>query len=295
MGLNAISPEEERFHFSMWAINKSPLIIGAALDPAKLSQASLDILENKEIIAINQDPLAKQAQLVRRDTEGEWDIWQGDLSSSRQVIGIANWRNDSQTVHLNLTTLGIASASTRDVWAARDLGTVSGSQSIDLAGHELRLWILSNIETASPLKSAAYHSAANASLTGTASVIQCPSGTCLPSGAKVAALGPGASVAFSNISSRSSGRKIVGVDFINYDYAFTTAWEWGDNTRNMTISVNGGKAKRWAVPLSGGNWMESLRLDVEVEGFVEGGGNSVVFAGFGNGTAPHLVGFEVRE
>jgi hypothetical protein len=57
----------------MWAINKSPLIIGAALDPKRLSKASLDILSNKEIIAINQDSLAKQAQLVRRNTEDEWD------------------------------------------------------------------------------------------------------------------------------------------------------------------------------------------------------------------------------
>jgi hypothetical protein len=72
VGLNALSIEEEKFHFGMWAINKSPLIIGAALDPDRLNKASLEILLNKEIIAINQDSLAKQAQLVRRNTEDEW-------------------------------------------------------------------------------------------------------------------------------------------------------------------------------------------------------------------------------
>jgi hypothetical protein len=55
----------------MWAINKSPLIIGAALDPDRLDKVSLDILSNKEVIALNQDSLAKQAQLVRRNTEDE--------------------------------------------------------------------------------------------------------------------------------------------------------------------------------------------------------------------------------
>jgi hypothetical protein len=64
----------------MWAINKSPLIIGAALDPERISQSSLAIMENKEVIAINQDALAQQAMLVRRDTEEEWDIWMGKLS-----------------------------------------------------------------------------------------------------------------------------------------------------------------------------------------------------------------------
>jgi hypothetical protein len=72
VGLNALSIEEEKFHFGMWAINKSPLIIGAALDPGRLNKASLEILLKKEIIAINQDSLAKQAQLVRRNTEDEW-------------------------------------------------------------------------------------------------------------------------------------------------------------------------------------------------------------------------------
>jgi alpha-galactosidase len=87
----------------------------------------------------------------------------------------------------------------------------------------------------------------------------------------------------------------VGVDFINYDYAFTTAWDWGDNARNASIAVNGAKGKRWAFPLSDGNWGESGRLVVEVEGFREGSGNVLFFGGFGAGPAPELVGVEVLE
>jgi hypothetical protein len=87
----------------------------------------------------------------------------------------------------------------------------------------------------------------------------------------------------------------VGIDFINYDYAFTTAWGLGDNIRNMTIAVNDVKAKRWAFPLSGGNWEESGRLLIEVDGFTQGTGNVVTFAGFGTNYAPDVVGFEVLE
>jgi hypothetical protein len=310
VGLNALSTEEERFHFGMWAISefgvrsqaeylltasedKSPLIIGAALDSTRLSKSSLAIMENKEVIAINQDSLAKQAQLVRRDTEMEWDLWLGDLSGSRKVLGIANWKNDSQSVSFDLSTLGIASAQARDVWAAKDGGAVSKTQNVSLAGHELRLWLLSDIVASSPLTST-YYNAANASTNGSARSSTCPAGTCLPTGTKVG-IDTTSNVTFPNVHAQSSGKKLMGVDFVNYDYAFTTAWEWGDNTRNMTIAINGGKAKRWAFPLSGGNWNESGKLVIEADGFVEGTQNIVTFAGFGKSAAPDLVGFEVLE
>ncbi|KAH8719190.1 alpha-galactosidase precursor [Phaeosphaeriaceae sp. PMI808] len=294
VGLNALSAEEERFHFGMWAINKSPLIIGAALDPNRLSKSSLAILENKEVIAINQDPLVKQAQLVRRHTEEEWDIWMGELSGSRRVVGIANWRNNSQSVEFDLASLGVGSAKARDIWAAKDLGAVSKTQRISLAGHEMRLWILSDIVASTPLKSAAYYNAADATRSGSVQVAKCSAGTCLPAGSKVRNINTSGKVSF-NVSAQSAGRKVLGVDFVNYDYAFTNAWDWGDNARNMTIAVNGQKAKRWAFPLSGGNWEESGRLSIEADGFVKGAGNTVTFSGFGTNFAPDLVGLEILE
>ncbi|KAF2032404.1 glycoside hydrolase [Setomelanomma holmii] len=295
VGLNALSAEEERFHFGMWAINKSPLIIGAALDEDRISETSLEIMSNKEVIAINQDLLAKQARLVRRFTEEEWDIWLGGLTGSRQILGIANWRNDSQSVSFDLRSIGVASAQARNVWSASDLGAVSGTQTIDLAGHELRLWLLSDVVTSAPLSSSTYYAAVNATRSGSASIVTCAAGACLPTGSKVGNIASNASVAFSNVSVQSDGKKIIGVDFVNYDYAFTTAWEFGDNTRNMTVSVNGEKAKRWAFPLSGGDWEESGRLIVEVDGFKQGTANDVAFSGFGTGLAPDLVGFEVLD
>jgi alpha-galactosidase len=259
VGLNALSAEEERFHFGIWAINKSPLIIGAAVDPKRLSKTSLDIMSNKEVIAINQDSLAKQAQIARRYTEEQWDIWIGDLSDSRKVMGIANWKNDSQIVTVDLASLGIASAKARDVWAAKDLGVISGVRTLNLTGHQMRLWVLSEIVAATPLSSTSYYHAANAPMSGSARPSVCPRGTCLPTGAKAGQIGANASVTFPN------------------------------------VSANGGRAKRWAFPLSGGNWNESGRLVVEVDRFKNGTSNVVTFGAFGNGTAPDLVGFEILE
>ncbi|OTB03657.1 carbohydrate-binding module family 35 protein [Hypoxylon sp. CI-4A] len=302
VGLNALSPQEEKFHFGMWAIQKSPLTIGAPPDPNLTPTTSLDILRNAEVIAINQDPLGKQARLIRRYTEEEWDLWAGSLSGSRLVLAVANWRNDSQVVEFDLAAAVNASQATaRDVWAAEDLGTVSGVQRLELAGHELRVLVLSDVvalsSSAALVATGAYYAAANGTASaGNATQVPCEGeAACAPTGSKVSLSGSGASVSFDSVAVSSSGKKLLGVDFINYDIALDSAWDWGSNTRNLTVAVNGGASKRWAFPISGGDWFESDRLVIEVDGFVEGEGNQVVFAAGGSEAAPDLVGFEVFE
>ncbi|KAI0883568.1 carbohydrate-binding module family 35 protein [Annulohypoxylon maeteangense] len=296
IGLNALSLQEEKFHFSMWAINKSPLNIGAPTNTKLTPAASFDVLKNKEVIAINQDPLGKQARLVRRHTEEEWDIWAGELSGGRTVVGIANWKNGSQTVEFDLSTVNVASANARDVWAAKDIGAISGVQKFELAGHEMRLLVLSNIVKPNtlPKSSGKYYSAADATFGGSAKEVGCNADTCLPKGNKISIPSQGATATFNSVIAGSQGTKLLGIDFINYDVALNSAWGWGSNTRNMTVAVNGGTAKRWAFPISGGDWSESDRLVIEVDGFVAGG-NKVVLAAYGDSSAPDIVGFEVLE
>jgi alpha-galactosidase len=263
VGLGGLTPTEERFHFALWAITKSPLIIGASVAGTNLPADSKAVLSNKEVIAINQDPLGKSAQLVRRHGPEQYDIWVGELSGNRKVVAITNWKNSPQTVTLDFRSVGVASAATaRDVWAARDLGHVAGPT--DLYG---------------------------AARTGSASVVTCGSGQCLPGGRKVAQIGPGASVTVMNVEAKTGGKKVVGVDFINYEIVFWT----GDNTRTFSISVNGGAAKSWAFPISGGSWFETGRLTIELDGFVAGAKNNITFKNVGTAWAPDLVGVEMLE
>ncbi|KAJ9145111.1 Alpha-galactosidase [Pleurostoma richardsiae] len=307
VGLRALSLEEERFHFGMWAINKSPLVIGCPMTTSLTPRESLEILANAEVIALNQDSLGEQAQLTRRYTEEEYDIWAGNLSGSRLVVGIANWKNDSQTVSIDLAgELGIASARATDVWASEDIGRIQKSYTAVLAGHQLQLLVLSDVVKASTVwKSAGYYLATNATLSGNAAKYACSNSDdeneCLPSHTKVVNIGPGASAAsvvVTEVAASSTGGKLLGVDFINYDTALQSAWEGGSNTRNMTISVNGGEPKRWAFPISGGDWYETGRLLVHVDGFEVGGTNTVEFRAVDGGAsswAPDLVGFEMLE
>lgn len=293
VGLGGLSLEEERFHFGMWAINKSPLIFGAGTAPGSTANESVQILQNQEVIDLNQDPLGKQAQLIRRYTEEGYDIWAGNLSEGRKVVGIANWVNGTLDVPFDLVSVGVSSAgNARDIWAAEDLGPQSGTLNLSLAGHELKLLVLSDIEAAPTPTQLGYYNVTSAALEGNATIVGCGANDCAPVGSKVISTGSTATVTFSNVDAGSAGgEKLLVVDYINYDISL----DEGDNTLNMTVSVNGDTPKLWSFPISGGDPWETGSMTILVEGFFDGADNDVTFGGPEKGSAPDLVGFTLTE
>jgi hypothetical protein len=71
VGNGQCSESEYRYHFSMWAMLKAPLLIGNDLrglvNGGDETKAIRDILTNAEVIAINQDALGRQARRVWSD------------------------------------------------------------------------------------------------------------------------------------------------------------------------------------------------------------------------------------
>lgn len=59
VGNAGLTLAEQRTHFALWCMVKSPLLIGS--DVRSISNDSLAILTNKALIAVNQDPLGIQA------------------------------------------------------------------------------------------------------------------------------------------------------------------------------------------------------------------------------------------
>ena len=58
----SLSVEEDKTHFGMWCIMASPLLIGC--DMVNIKSQTLTLLKNKELIALNQDPLYQQAYVA---------------------------------------------------------------------------------------------------------------------------------------------------------------------------------------------------------------------------------------
>lgn len=67
IGNGGCNQDEYQTHFSLWAMLKAPLIVGN--DIRVLEESVMGILGNKEVIAINQDELGRQARVTWSDLE----------------------------------------------------------------------------------------------------------------------------------------------------------------------------------------------------------------------------------
>lgn len=106
IGNGGLTPAEERTHFGLWAISKSPLLIGC--DLSKISEPSLAILKNKGIIEINQDLLGVAATTFKPPSIEEgptgdalWPYWSGKLSDG-YIVGLVNVNRTSTTLSVSL-------------------------------------------------------------------------------------------------------------------------------------------------------------------------------------------------
>ena len=138
IGNGVMSESEEQTHFSLWAIAKSPLVIGAALKDTftSINSASLAIYKNTDVIGYNKDSLGVAANLTRRYSEAGLDVWAGPLSNGRTVAAMINWNNETAEATLNLPDIGLQSAgSIKSVWDNTLAANVLTSYTNTIAGH----------------------------------------------------------------------------------------------------------------------------------------------------------------
>ncbi len=128
VGVGGCSLEEYRTHFSIWAFFGSPLMIGC--DIREMSQEIKEILTNKEILAINQDPAYRQPFQVSTffdETLISWNAWIKYLEGGDLAIGFFNLSDNDVNPCLALTDIGLGSVSgkalhLRNLWTGEDLG-----------------------------------------------------------------------------------------------------------------------------------------------------------------------------
>ncbi len=94
---------EQQSQFSLWAMMASPLLIST--DVAKLSSAALGILSNKDVIAVDQDALGRQAELVKKI--GNVDILSRPLANGDHAIAFFNQGEHAEKISVNARALGL--------------------------------------------------------------------------------------------------------------------------------------------------------------------------------------------
>jgi len=129
-----MTKEEYRTHFSMWAMWSAPLLAGN--DISNMSADTKEILLNKDVIAIDQDPLGQQARRVKKS--GDLEIWSKQLSDGGRAVALLNRGKEAAKITASWTDLGYPeslSASIRDLWTKKEEKAVKGSFSADVPSH----------------------------------------------------------------------------------------------------------------------------------------------------------------
>ncbi len=131
---NGMTYEEDKSHFSMWCMMSTPLMLG--MDLNSISEETLSIISNKELIAINQDSACIQATVAK--TYGSVEAWTKDLGfagSGKKAIALLNRSNSPATVTLSFEELGLADVTAvRDLWAHQDIST-DGVYKVTIPAH----------------------------------------------------------------------------------------------------------------------------------------------------------------
>jgi alpha-galactosidase len=129
VGNGGMTDTEYRSHFSLWSVMAAPLLIGT--DLRKASPATFDILDNKDVIAVDQDPLGKQGTVVS-SAGGRWVIAK-EMKDGSRAVALFNESGTAQRISTTASAVGLPDASAytlRDLWrhsTSNTAGTIAAT------------------------------------------------------------------------------------------------------------------------------------------------------------------------
>jgi len=128
--------------FSMWSLLASPLIVATDPRPPHFTPFKQSVLLNKEVIAVNQDKAGIQGDRVAlincpNGAEGKLtcQAWAKPLADGTKAVILLNKDSHPRSITFDFSTIGWNSASLRDLWAHKDLGTFTTSFTANVATH----------------------------------------------------------------------------------------------------------------------------------------------------------------
>ncbi|KUM73381.1 RICIN domain-containing protein [Streptomyces curacoi] len=122
-GMSGLTAAQNRLHMGLWAISGAPLLAGNNL--ATMSTTTRDILTNREMIAIDQDPRGLQGVKVAEDTRNLQVYGKVLAGTGKRAVLLLNRTSASASMTVRWADLGLtsATASVRNVWTGTDAGS----------------------------------------------------------------------------------------------------------------------------------------------------------------------------
>ena len=251
-----LTEEEDKTHFGMWCIMSSPLLIGCDLHDIKGN--ALELMQNEELIALNQNELGLQAYVVEKENDCYILVKDvEELYGKKRAVAVYNPTDAQKTVSVNFGMLDLAGeVKARDLFERTDVGTFTGEMSVTVPAHGTRIYTL---EAAERLERTVYEAETawlseyqelwNNESRGTATYSEKAGAS---GGAIVGWLGNRASndLQWHTVQSETGGL-----------YKMTLSFITGEN-RNIKISVNGGDPI--SASLNGGSWSNIAQKEFEI-------------------------------
>lgn len=138
----SMTEEEDKTHFGMWCIMASPLLIGCNM--ATIRERPLELLKNRELISLNQDPLGLQAYVVQHT--GETYVLVKDiltLHGDTRAVALYNPSDRDEVMCISFSEVDLGGqVNVRDLFEHQDLGTMEGSLTVTVPAHGTRIYKL---------------------------------------------------------------------------------------------------------------------------------------------------------
>ena len=151
VGNGNLTEAENRAHFTLWCMMAAPLILGN--DLTTMTQETLDIILNKDVIAIDQDPLGVQGLRLRRD--GDVEYWFKPLEGGdwafcafnrgkEDVTVTLDWDSFKFTDEVSGCTFDPQGCKVRNLWDAKEkVRKIQKVKNLKIASHDVVLYRIS--------------------------------------------------------------------------------------------------------------------------------------------------------
>jgi alpha-galactosidase len=132
VGNGKMSDTEYRSHFTLWAMMSAPLLIGS--DIRKASSATLTILRNADVIALDQD--AKGVQGNEISSANGLHVIRKPLANGDTAVALFNETGSTAKISTTLSAIGVSSGthSLTDLWSKAN-STTTGTISASVPAH----------------------------------------------------------------------------------------------------------------------------------------------------------------
>ena len=132
IGNGHMTDTEYRTHMSLWALTAAPLLAGN--DIRGMTPATKEILLNREVIAVDQDAMGKQASPVKT---GDLEMWVKPLADGSVAVGVVNLGTTETPAIVKLSDLSLAGGmkSARDLWKHADVVFNDGAYTAIVPSH----------------------------------------------------------------------------------------------------------------------------------------------------------------